>query len=309
MRIKRSWIYAALTILVVGYLVVMWFVASAMSSSRLCTGITIVVHDTAQYKFVTPEELAYELGALPSNALRTPINRINADSLERALAACDKIESVNVNILTDGHIYIDVNPMHPVARIFDPVGNSYYINRTGKRINADARYHLDVPVVYGSFDKRMPATSIIPLVDHINSDSLLNSLVSMIKIDSPTDIILVPVIRGHVINIGDTLGYDDKFRRLKAMYRNVMDVRGWEYYDTISVKWQGQIVASRRDKTLSEPELIVETRNEEAVDLSTMSNGGEVISDKPSAGAAAKPDASERKAAPDSGAATQKENQ
>lgn len=283
LRIKRSWIYAALTILVVGYLIVVGVLSSAMSSSRLCTGITIVVHDTAQYKFVTPEELAYELGALPSNALKIPVDRINVDSLERVLAACDKIESVNVNILTDGHIYIDVIPMHPVARIFDPDGNSYYINRTGKRINADARYHLDVPVVYGNFTKRMPATSIIPLIDYINADSLLTSFVSMIKIDSPTDIILVPVIRGHVINIGDTLDYEDKFRRLKAMYRNVMDVRGWEYYDTISVKWNGQIVASRRDKTLATPELIVETRNEEAVDLSTMSSGitvGGSVADK-----------------------------
>ena len=27
-----------------------------------------------------------------------------------------------------------------------------------------------------------------------------------------------------------------------------MPVKGWTYYDTISVKWQGQVVATRREK-------------------------------------------------------------
>jgi len=275
-KVKSSWVYALLTVLVVSYLVVMGFVTSAMSSSRLCAGIMITVHDTARYKFVTPEGLALELGNLPAVARKTPLSHINIDSLERALDAFDKIESANINVLSDGKIHIDVNPMHPVVRIFDSNGNSYYLNRKGKRIKADARYHLDVPVVYGDFDRRMPATSIIPLVDFINGDSLLTSLISMIKVDSPTDIILVPVIRGHVINIGDTLNYDDKFRRLTAMYTKVFSVRGWEFYDTISVKWQGQIVASRRNKSLDKPEIIVETRNEEAVDVTTMMSGTDI---------------------------------
>ena len=211
---------------------------------------------------------------------------INVDSLERMLADFDKIERVNVTILSNDTLYIDVHPLHPVARIFDNDGKSYYINRTGKRIKADARYHIDVPVIQGNFSKSMPATSLLPLIDLIAADSLMNSLVSMIKVDSPNDIILVPVIRGHVINLGDTLGYPDKFRRLKAMYRNVLNVRGWELYDTISVKWGGQVVASRRNKSTDAPKLVVETVNGEDVDVSTMMSGpnvapGQALPNKP----------------------------
>lgn len=261
-KIKRSWLFAALTLVVVSYLMVMWKVAAHKADTRLCTGIMITVHDTAQYRFVTPEELALELGTLPSTATSTPLSRINIDSLEHALMKFDKIESVNVTVLTNGKIHIDVHPTRPVARIFEPSGNSYYISRDGKRIVADARYHIDVPVVSADFNAlAMRPTSIIPLVDKISSDSLLNTLVSMIKIDSPTDIILIPMVRGHVINIGDTLNFDDKFRRLRAMYTKVMPVRGWEMYDTLSVKWGGQVVASRREKKLERPEIIVEKYN------------------------------------------------
>ena len=285
-KIKESWVYGVLTVLVVGYLIAMWVVGSSMSAERLCAGINITVHDTARYKFVTPRELVQELGDLPKIAKKLPLRSINIDSIERMLRAFDKIESANVNILTDGTISIDVVPMHPVARIFDSKSDSYYINRFGKRIKADARYYIDVPVVMGNFDERMPAQSILPLIEKIESDSLMKSFVSMIKVDSPTDILLIPSIRGNVINIGDTLDYDDKFRRVKAMYTNVMKVRGWEYYDTISVKWDGQVVASRRDKSLPEADMIVETENEEAVDVSTMLSGpdvapGQALPDRP----------------------------
>lgn len=272
LTIKRSWVYASLTLLVVAYLIMMGAIACTKSALRPCTGILITVHDTARYRFVNPEELARELGTLPDEIAVRPLADINIDSLERYLSSFDKIESVNVNRLSDGHILIDVYPMKPVARIFSTDGSrSYYINRSGKRIVADARYHLDVPVVVGDFTpSRFPATSILPLVDHIGTDSLLSALVTMIKVDSPTDIILVPAMRGHVINLGDTLNYADKFRRLKTMYARVMNVRGWEYYDTLSVKWPGQVVATRRDKTLPQPLMVVETENAEEVDIETM---------------------------------------
>ncbi len=285
-KIKRTWIYAGLTVLVLIYLVTMSIISWRLTDARKCAGVRITVHDTALYKFVTPRELALELGDLPRKAKTMRLRDINVDSIERMLAAFDKIERVNVTILSNDTLYIDVHPLHPAARIFDNDGKSYYINRTGKRIKADARYHIDVPVIQGNFSDAMPATSLLPLLDRIADDSLMNSLVSMIKVDSPNDIILVPVIRGHVINLGDTLDYADKFRRLKAMYRNVLNVRGWELYDTISVKWGGQVVASRRNKAIAAPQLVVETVNGEDVDLSTMMSGpnvapGQALPNKP----------------------------
>lgn len=285
-KIKKSWIYVALTLLVVAYLATMSIISWRLTDGRKCAGVRITVHDTALYKFVTPRELALELGTFPRRAKTMRLRDLNIDSIERLLAAFDKIERVNVTILSNDTLLIDVHPLHPVARIFDNDGHSYYINRSGKRIKADARYHIDVPVIQGRFTESMPATSMLPLLDAVASDSLMNSLVSMIKVDSPNDIILVPAIRGHVINLGDTLDYADKFRRIKAMYRNVMSVRGWEFYDTISVKWGGQVVATRRNKSVAKERLVVETVNEEDVDVSTMLSGpnvapGQALPNKP----------------------------
>lgn len=130
------------------------------------------------------------------------IHQINTDSIERILASIDNIERVRCIVTTDNRIHVEVDPLEPVARIFDR-DSSYYINRVGKRISATARYHSDVPVISGAFTKEFPPTAVLPLVSFINSDSTWATLITHIKAYDSRNVILVPMIHGHVINIGD----------------------------------------------------------------------------------------------------------
>ena len=274
-RRRRTVIEAVVAVALALYLVVTLTVAAGVSDDRLCTGMRIAVNDTASHKFVTAAELARELGKVPAAAKGMRMLDVNTDSIERLLNGIDKIEDASVVRLTDGSVMVTVNPLHPVARVFDSKG-SYYINRAGKRITADARYHLDVPVIQGDFvDSVFPATAVLPLIEYISQDSVWNSLVSMIKVDSPSDIMLVPIVRGQVINFGKADDFESKFARLKRMYSEVLPVKGWSYYDTLSVKWDGQIVATRRHKKLPEPRL-ADDEEEEEVDVDAMLAGDKV---------------------------------
>lgn len=274
-RRRRTVIEAVVAVALALYLVVTLTVAAGVSDDRLCTGMRIAVNDTASHKFVTAAELARELGKVPAEAKGMRMLDVNTDSIERLLNGIDKIEDASVVRLTDGSVMVTVNPLHPVARVFDSKG-SYYINRAGKRITADARYHLDVPVIQGDFvDSVFSATAVLPLIEYISQDSVWNSLVSMIKVDSPSDIMLVPIVRGQVINFGKADDFESKFSRLKRMYTEVLPVKGWSYYDTLSVKWDGQIVATRRHKKLPEPRL-ADDEEEEEVDVDAMLAGDKV---------------------------------
>ncbi len=251
------------------YLVVALSYVRGNASTRLCQGLHIVVRDSTSHPFVTAAELRRELGTLPDKLSSLPLRAINTDSIEHLFEAIDKIESVKVVELTDGHILVDVEPMQPIARIFPSKGRSYYINRAGKRIAASARYHTDVPIIRGDFpDDSFTPASIIPLLDYLDEHPSWGALVSSIKADSPSDIIIVPVIRGHVINLGDLSDLDSKFTRLSKFYELVMPYKGWNTYDTITLKWNGQAVASRRIKSLPPPPPVEDV--EEEVDTNTM---------------------------------------
>lgn len=260
-----------ISLMLIIYLVFATKVVNHLAAKDVCAGMKIVVNDTSATPFVTSRELARELHGLPTRAKGMKMTDINTDSLRSILARFDKIERVEVVRFTNDSIIIVVDPMRPIARIFDGPG-SYYINREGKRISADARYHIDVPVIQGHFgDSVFTPLDIVPLLDYLAGNGKWNSMVSMIKVDSPHDVMLIPSIRGQVINIGapDVSTFDDKFRRLDKMFADVIPLKGWNYYDTISVKWKNQVVASRRDKKLPDTGYIVAEESDDS-DVSTM---------------------------------------
>ncbi|MCH5245170.1 MAG: hypothetical protein J1E84_01805 [Muribaculaceae bacterium] len=260
-----------LSILLAGWLVASLVLTARWSDNRRCAGIAIEVNDTAERRFVTAPEIARDLSTLGFTGRGRLLNDIDTDSIERFLASNDKIERVTVVRLTNDSILIKVDPMIPVARVFDRLeGASYYVNRSGKHIKADARYHINVPVIEGAFpDTTFTPIHLLPLIDYISADSVWNHLVTMIKVDSPTDIILIPAIKGHVINLGEPRDFDSKFSRLTTIYRKIMPVKGWQYYDTLSLKWNGQVVATRRVKPAAASPRVGDDDLEE-VDVSTM---------------------------------------
>lgn len=244
----------ALTVLLVVYLAIAVGATNRMAAADTMTGCRIDLADSLGSGFVTVADISAECDGIMTWIATRSRSEINLGDIENHLRASDKIERVNVSVLNNGVLHIDVTPMTPVARVFDGA-TSYYINAEGKRISAEPRYHVDVPVVVGSFPASRPAVRLLPMLSYIASQPELDALVSTVKQEADGDIIIVPSIRGHVVNFGDTSLVADKFARLGAFYRSVMPVRGWETYDTVAVKWRGRVVASHRDKALNSSSL------------------------------------------------------
>ena len=269
--INRPIVACILTLLLAVYLYFALSLSAKMEAEDTFAGCEINITDSLGTGFVSEAEVAMESNGLLNEIKTRKRSVINIGDIERILRICDKIETVNVCLLNNGTVRVDVTPMTPVARVF--MGDSsYYINVQGKKISADPRYHLDVPVVVGKFNDKYPPQRLLPLLDYIASDAALNALVSTLMQDADGNIFIVPTIRGHVVNFGDTSRVADKFENLREFYRKVLPVRGWETYDTIAVRWHGRIVATRRDKILKKTNLYSEIEEfTDAVDIGTMS--------------------------------------
>ncbi len=210
-------------------------------------------------RFVSVSDVILECRMDPDTVSRILRRDFPLDELEQRLMASDKLQSANVTMGADGTVHVLVEPMIPVARVFDSNRRgSYYINAQGKAISAELRYHIDVPVLVGAFDSVHPASRLLPLLDKIAGDPRLGSLVATVTQEPDGNIILVPTIVGHVINFGDTANVDEKFNRLRAFYRHVAPTMGWLKYDTVAVKWNDRIVATRRNKAVTPPPIPTE---------------------------------------------------
>lgn len=237
-----------LSIILVGYAVAGLVITQMMAAQECPNALEVKLADPSN-PFVTEREVRANLAtSLPENFKSLPLDSINLQTVEDALNAIDNIEDANVTVTYRGDkafIKVDVAAMIPVARVFDK-GKSYYINRQGKRLTANYRYKVDVPVVVAHFNEKYPPTYIIPMIDYLYSDSRFNSMVSAMEVEPDGDIIILPMITNSRINFGDTTLIKDKVHRIMLAYNKVILKRGWDYYDTISVKFDNQIVAHRR---------------------------------------------------------------
>ncbi len=233
------------------YLAFALFVANDMAAREMCAGIDIkVLQEEGLRKFVSGGEVRRLLDEWGLGDVKRPVATIDLQEIEDRLNSIVNIEHATA---ANRKVRVSVTPMIPVARVFD-INGSYYINRSGKRLTANHRFRLDVPVITGHFDSINNAVSLIPLVERLANNPDWNAIVAQISIDPKNhDVILVPMIRGHVVNLGDTSDIDNKLERVMLMYHKVLPLKGWNYYDTISVKWGGQVVATRRQKKIAEP--------------------------------------------------------
>lgn len=265
--VQNSILLVLAAVLVIGTL---W--ARDKSRGELCTDIEIEVINADSTSFVTPQGVINDLKGRGIKLVGKRMGDIDASDIEEALRLSPYLENADIVKCHNGKVLIRVSQLVPVFRVFDGE-SSYYVNRAGKHMTATNFYHSDVPVVQGHFTRKYPPTRLLPLIDYVENDSLLRSLVTMIIARDSNNIILVPDISGHVINIGNAAGLDNKFAKLKMFYSQVMPKRGWNTFDTISVKWNHQVVATRRTKAVPQVMDFDPEDDEQAPDIETMTIG------------------------------------
>lgn len=237
---------------------------------EVCTEVEVLVVNEDSTHFVTPAGVIEELERKHIVVKGKPVWQINVEDIEKLLGESQYIEDVKCMFENGGRLKIEVSQIVPVMRVFDG-DQSYYVNKDGKRMTAVSTFHADVPIVEGHFTSSYSPLRLLPMIKHVEQDSSLRALVTMYYMRDSNNIFIVPSIKGHVVNMGNCEGYEGKFKKLQLFYNKVMPVKGWMHYDTISVKWDYQVVATKRDKTVeAEPEYDP-AEDEQADNILTMS--------------------------------------
>ncbi len=236
-----------LLVLLVSYSVGMVIWARGEAEKHTCIGIEIEVKGNVPMDTIIRKGVKQGLDKYPERIVGTPLTRLNTRRIEDYINSLNNFESVDCMITSDGRLKVSIMPLIPVMRVFFK-DKSYYINKSGKQMDSKAEFYSDVPVVQGDFNSEFTPRHVLPLVRFIVKDEELKNIVSMIVARNAGNLMIVPKVKGHIVNFGDTSRLAEKWRALRTFYHKVMPYKGWEEYDTISVKFKGQVVATRRNK-------------------------------------------------------------
>ena len=248
--------YIALVAACVG-LVINFIWANMQADTRVCNAVDIDIENADTVSFVNQAILRDMLNKANLNPTGMNVTDIDTDTIEKFFANSEYLESAECVMMKNGDIHIYTSQLIPVMRVFDG-GESFYVNKDGKSMRATSSIHTNTPIVNGHFNDPADALIVLPIAKYVESEPALSELVTMYTVKDKNNIIIIPSIRGHVINFGDSTNIANKFAKLKRFYKEVMPVKGWDTYDTISLKWNYQVVANRRSKRIK-PVLVVDS--------------------------------------------------
>lgn len=239
-----------LCVVLLGYVAFAFAFVHEENAKRICPGIDLRIIGNTLPDSVLRQGVNSQLVKYGKKLKGEPLDNIDLKGLEDYLSKFSNFESVECSVNPDSRLRITITPIKAEVRVFTDKGKSFYINRYGKRIDADAEFYIDVPVLIApeKYGKFIP--SALSLIRYAGNDPELSPLIAAYKIDGPNDLIIIPRLQGHVINFGDSTRLDEKKAAILAAYRSVLPSKGWNTYDTISVKFKSQIVASRRNKAI-----------------------------------------------------------
>lgn len=181
---------------------------------------------------------------------QTKLKDLDLNHLEAKALSNPWIENAEVFIDQQKMLNVNIKQRIPIARVFETTGASYYVDAHLQSLPLVLGYNYPVPIYTNvpSFNSKVLQhemyTKMIALSTFIQNDEFWSAQISQIDVNAKQEFILIPLVGAHKIHFGDTAKMADKFFNLQVFYKEVLDQIGWQKYNKIDLRFDGQVVAS-----------------------------------------------------------------
>lgn len=192
------------------------------------------------------------------------MSELDYEAMETAIESLPEVKNSEVSATVDGRVEISTVLRVPVMRVIHQNGMSNYIDENGEYMPVSRKYTARVPVFTGNItessirqsykqitgDEILKETLITDdlyeIAMYIRSDEFLSALIEQVDVDNNNELVLIPKIGDHKIVFGKVADVHRKFTKLKVFYREGLGRTDWNMFEEINLKYQDQIVCTRK---------------------------------------------------------------
>jgi len=218
-----------------------------------CRDYVVTVKGAQHNLFIDETDIEKILNVAVSGKIKGErMSDFNLRKLEQTIRRNPWVEKANLYFDNRDVLHISVIEKEPIARIFTTGGKSFYIDSSTKKMPLSDKMSARVPVFTNFPDKRfLSDKDSILLADvkktasFILNDSFWMSQTEQIDITKDMCFELVPTVGNHIVKIGDGSDIDKKFQRLFVFYQQVMSKSGFNRYNFVDVRFDGQVIGTK----------------------------------------------------------------
>lgn len=182
------------------------------------------------------------------------IREIDIPKIETLAEKNAFVKDAEVYIDAHSKLCINIKQKAPLLRIQDENGIAYYVDN-------DLQYF---PLSRHSSPRILVASGFIPSYDStsisqgkhilnqlaeitrsIDDNQFAQSNTEQLYVDSEGEIILIPKIGSQKFILGNSERIDEKLNFIRIYYSNIAPKEGWNKYNFVNLKFEGQIVCNK----------------------------------------------------------------
>ena len=224
------------------------------SNATRCESVEVTIKGGDQH-FLAKADVWAMMGASGPAAFKgKPVAGIDLRGLENKLRNNSWVQGAELYIDKEGVLQVLVTERQPIARVFTSLGTSFYIDSAGKYLPLGmGKPAMRLPVFTGMPEKLVMKgaadSSLLAGVKAIsqvlNTDSLWNAQIVQVDLGADRNFDMVPLVGRHLIHFGRGENVAAKFKRLQVFYEKVLAKTGIDYYKSVSVQYDGQIIGEK----------------------------------------------------------------
>jgi cell division protein FtsQ len=224
--------------------------ASRIEDNKKLKSIVVHIKNDKKYHFIEQQEILDLVVSHQQLKLEeAPIAKLDVRGMEQIIMADPWVANAQVFVDNEGVLQMYVTQRIPIARVFDKSNRTYYLDTTLSIMPISNNYIYYAITVTNVPDLNNDAASwalrkdIVTLVRTLQADPFWSVQISQVIVDSAGMYELVPVLGDHRIIFGDLTGMRNKLNNLFSFYKNVLNRIGWDKYETLDLRFRGQVVA------------------------------------------------------------------
>ena len=210
----------------------------------------IIFDISSENRFLNSEEI-FDL----TNDIINDSSIIDLNYLEEKIKSNKFIKDIEIYNNLNNVVNININQFKPYARLINNIGDDYYIDKNGEIFPVSNKYSERVLLIffknYKNIDKEkninffQNGNEIFKLINYINRNDFYKKQISQINVLKDGEIIMIPQITKQKIYFGNTDNMEIKFKKLELFYKNILPTKGWNYYESVNLKFKNQIVCNK----------------------------------------------------------------
>lgn len=245
--------FVTLWVCIGGGMFVLLMAAITKRNKGLCKDYHITIKGAENNSFIDQKDVEQLVSKKMNSAIRGElVSSFKLHDLEKELEKHTWISKADLYFDNQDVLHINIIEKEPVARIFTPGGNSFYIDSAGKRMPLSEKLSARIPVFTGFPDKKKLSSNDSLLLNDVRniamqiiSEPFWMSQVAQIDITPDRTFEMIPTVGNHVVKLGNGENIPAKLNRLMIFYKQVLAKTGFDKYKLIDVQYKGQVVASR----------------------------------------------------------------